>query len=111
MLEAILDSLAHILIAVVIFFCFLLLVTWVVRQLTCTSDRKRLQNAKEKKCLSLVQVGKKRLSISLLGNRAKQTPKLVLLSGTGTPSPLLDFTALIEELQDFCCLIVVEKSG
>lgn len=47
MLEAILDSLAHILIAVVIFFCFLLFVTWVVRQLICTSDRKRLQNAKK----------------------------------------------------------------
>lgn len=59
----------------------------------------------------LVRVGHKRLNVAVFGNTHGSVPKLVLLSGCGTPSPLYDFKALIAELQDSYCLIVVEKSG
>ncbi|BDR54492.1 alpha/beta hydrolase [Bombiscardovia apis] len=58
-----------------------------------------------------VQVNNKRLNVAVFGDARDSAPKLVFLSGAGTASPLYDFKALIEELGDRFCSIVLEKSG
>lgn len=55
-----------------------------------------------------VEIDSGRMNLSIEGEGDKT---LVLMAGTGTPSPYLDFKPLVDELKDTYKVVVIEKFG
>ena len=58
-----------------------------------------------------VKVNGKKMTVEIAGLQAEETPVIVLLPGLGSPSPVLEFRPLAEELGKTCKVITMEPFG
>lgn len=82
----------------------------IVDGLSQAKDNALLVGGKNLQYTNRVSVGTAMVNAYVTGN-TEQGPVLVLLSGSGTPSPIYDFQALVERLRLKHPLVVMERLG
>lgn len=60
---------------------------------------------------AVVKVGGKKMNVEIVGLQVEEAPVIVLLPGLGSPSPVLEFRPLAEELGKIYKVITVEPFG